>query len=110
MLRYALFKLLYAVPTLLAVLLLVFLLARVIPGDPAQMMLGDQASHEAITALRERLGLDRPLYEQFFSFLVGLLHGDWGTSLFTGEPVLGTMLSVLPHTLELTAASLLVGS
>ncbi|WP_026987543.1 ABC transporter permease [Fodinicurvata fenggangensis] len=110
MLRYVTIKLSYAMVTLFAVMLLVFMLARVIPGDPAQLMLGDQASQSAIDSLRERLGLDQPLYLQFLDFLTGLAQGDWGTSLYTREPVLNSILEVLPYTLELTAASLLFGA
>ena len=68
MARYALLKLLYAVPTLFAVLLLVFVLTRVIPGDPAQLILGDQATPEAIAALRTQLGLDKSIPLQFLSY------------------------------------------
>ena len=66
----------FAVVTLFAVLTLVFFIIRVVPGDPAQVILGDQASREAIEVMRERLGLDRPLFVQYVDFLVGELTGD----------------------------------
>ena len=62
-------RLLAAVPTLLAVLTLVFVIVRIVPGDPALVILGDHATPEAAAAVRARLGLDRPLWEQYFAFL-----------------------------------------
>src|SRR3954465_14258586 len=91
----------FAVVTLLAVLTLVFFIVRIVPGDPAQVILGDQASAEAIAAMRTRLGLDRPVLVQYWSFLWGALRGDWGTSLVTGRPVLLEVGNVLPWTIEL---------
>jgi glutathione transport system permease protein len=109
MARYALLKLLYAIPTLLSVLILVFVLTRVIPGDPAQLILGDQATPEAIANLRDQLGLNQPIWLQFLHFLVGVLHGDFGTSIVSGQSVVSLAANVLPSTLELTIASLVVG-
>ena len=103
-------RLCFAVVTLLAVLTLVFLLVRIVPGDPAQVILGDQASREAIDALRARLGLDKPVWQQYATFLGGALRGDWGVSMVTGRPVIEEVLKVLPWTLELTAVSLVLGT
>ena len=100
----------FAVITLWAVLTLVFFIVRVVPGDPAQVVLGDQATADAIAAMRVRLGLDRPLATQYVEFLFGALRGDWGVSLVTGRPVLVEVMDVLPWTLELTIASLVVGA
>ena len=99
----------FALITLFAVLTLVFLLVRIVPGDPAQVILGDQASREAIEALRGRLGLDRPVSEQYVTFLAGALRGDWGVSMVTGRPVIEEVMKVLPWTIELTVVSLLFG-
>lgn len=99
----------FALITLFAVLTLVFVLVRIVPGDPAQVILGDQASREAIEALRERLGLNQPLYQQYVTFIWGALGGDWGTSMMTGRPVIQEVLNVLPWTLELTFLSLFIG-
>ena len=96
--------------TLLAVLTLVFVLVRIVPGDPAQVILGDQASREAILAMRVRLGLDRPLLVQYLDFLGGALRGDWGVSMVSGRPVIEEVLAVLPWTIELTLLSLLIGT
>ena len=98
-----------AVVTFFAVLTLVFVIVRILPGDPAQLILGDQASREAIEALRVRLGLDQPIATQYLTFLVDALRGDWGVSMVTGRSVLAEVLDVLPWTLELTVVSLALG-
>jgi peptide/nickel transport system permease protein len=103
-------RLAFAVVTLFAVLTLVFLLVRIVPGDPAQVILGDQASREAIEAMRVRLGLDKPVWQQYVTFLGGALRGDWGVSMVTGRPVIEEVLKVLPWTIELTLVSLLLGT
>lgn len=100
----------FAVITLFAVLTIVFFIIRILPGDPAMAILGDQASQEALTALRERLGLDRSLTVQYFEFLRGVMVGDWGESLVSGRPVIQEIARVLPATLELTLASLILGA
>lgn len=99
----------FAVITLFAVLTIVFFIVRVLPGDPAMAILGDQASQSALEALRVRLGLDVPLYQQYFVFLGGVVVGDWGVSMVSGRPVIEEILKVLPATIELTVASLILG-
>jgi len=96
------------VPVLLGVATLVFALMHLVPGDPAQAMLGEAAAEEDIAALRARLGLDRPLLEQYGLFLSGAVGGDLGTSLRTGEPVIEAIVNRLPATLELSIAAMLV--
>ncbi len=109
MLRYLIRRILLAIPILLAVFTLVFIVVRIIPGDPAEAALGDYASKEAVEALRERMGLNKPLYVKYFSFLTGLLQGDFGNSLITGTPIREQVAHVLPYTLELTFAAVLIG-
>jgi ABC-type dipeptide/oligopeptide/nickel transport system permease component len=109
MLRYSLRRILVSIPTLLAVLTIIFLVVRVAPGDPAYAALGDYASEDAVERLRERLGLDQPLYVQYFQFLFGLLQGDLGRSLITQQPVSEQIIVVLPYTLQLTFAGILLG-
>jgi Alanine racemase, N-terminal domain/Binding-prot-dependent transport system membrane comp, N-term/Binding-protein-dependent transport system inner membrane component len=94
---------------LLAVLTLVFFLVRIVPGDPALVVLGDQASPDALASMREWLGLNKPLIVQYVEYLGGIVQGDLGRSLTTNRPVMADVLAVLPHTIELTFASLLVG-
>ena len=110
MIWYVIKRLLAAVPTLLAVLTVVFLIVRVIPGDPAMTVLGDQATPQALAALRAKLGTDRPLLEQYFEFLGAALSGDLGRSLVSGRPILQEVVAVLPHTIDLTVASLILGT
>jgi len=108
--RYLASRLLLAIPTILAVLTLVFFVVRVIPGDPAQAALGDYASAEAVEALRERMGLNDPLIVQYFDFLGDLLRGDLGTSMITGAEISEMIKQVLPYTLELTITSIVLGT
>lgn len=107
--KYVLRRLLLSIPTLLAVLTIIFLLVRVVPGDPATAVLGDYASEDAVQQLRQRMGLDDPLYVQYFTFLGDLLRGDLGDSLITGEPVINQIKFVLPYSIELTIAAIIVG-
>jgi glutathione transport system permease protein len=87
----------------------VFVIVRILPGDPAMLILGDQASQEAIATLHVRLGLDQPIAVQYIQFLSHALRGDWGVSMVSGRPVLAQVLNVLPWTLELTIVSLALG-
>ncbi|HBY92475.1 MAG TPA: ABC transporter permease, partial [Chloroflexi bacterium] len=109
MLRYVAQRLLFSIPVFVGVLTIVFFVVRVIPGDPATAALGDYASKEAVEALRERMGLNRPLVVQYARFLGDLAHGDLGDSLITGKPVSEQIAHVLPYTLELTALAILIG-
>lgn len=108
MLRFLARRLALTIPVLLGVATLVFSLIHLIPGDPAQAMLGEAAPQEDVELLRRRLGLDRPLVEQYGSFLGGLVRGDLGTSLRTGQPVTDQILERMPATAELAAAAMLV--
>ena len=101
-------RLLLTVPVLLGVATLVFSLIHVIPGDPAQAMLGETASSSDVADLRQRLGLDRPLPVQYAAFLGGLLRGDLGRSLRTGEPVSTQIAERIPATFELAIAAMIV--
>ena len=106
---YLLRRLVLAVPTLLLAMTVVFVLARVVPGDPALVILGDQASVEALAALRAKLGLDQPIYAQYLDFLWGILRGDLGRSLVSGKSVWAEVLAVIPYTIELTVAAIFLG-
>ncbi|MFW7343005.1 MAG: ABC transporter permease [Burkholderiaceae bacterium] len=109
MIKFAIKRLLLAIPTLLAMLTAVFVLVRLVPGDPAAVMLGDQASAEALQALRTQLGLDLPVHQQYLSFLGDVLSGNLGVAMSTGRPVLQEVAAVLPWTLQLTAAAIVIG-
>jgi peptide/nickel transport system permease protein len=106
--RYFLRRLLLTIPVLLGVATLVFALIHLIPGDPAQAMLGEAASQEDIAQLRTRLGLDRPLIVQYGAFLNGVVHGDLGVSLRNDQPVARQIVQRMPATAELALASMAV--
>jgi peptide/nickel transport system permease protein len=106
--RFVARRLLLAVPVLLGVATLVFSLIHLVPGDPVQSMLGEGASPAEIAALRETLGLDRPLHQQYFTFLGGLLQGDLGRSLRYGTPVATEISARVPYTAQLAIAAMTV--
>ncbi len=106
--RYLIRRLVLTIPVLLGVATLVFALIHLIPGDPAQAMLGEGATPEEVNQLRERLGLNRPLIVQYGSFLKGLTHGDLGVSLRNDQPVTAQILERMPATAELAFASMTV--
>jgi ABC-type dipeptide/oligopeptide/nickel transport system permease component len=109
MLSYVAQRLALSVPVLLGVVTTVFLVVRVLPGDPAQAALGDYASKQTIEALRTRLGLDAPLPIQYLRFLGDLVRGDLGVSMINGTPVRDSIAYNLPFTIQLTLAALVVG-
>jgi len=94
-------RLLYLLPVLLAVTLLTFLIASLLPGDLAITILGDQATPEKVEALRAQMGLDLPIWQRYLLWLWDVLHGDLGRSFRTGETVLAAVSDRLPVSLEL---------
>ena len=110
MIIYAVRRLALAPFLALAVAMLVFFVMRVLPGDPAVVMLGDEATPESLAVFRHLNGLDRPIPEQALSYLASLARGDLGTSMRTNRPVLAIYLEVLPYTIDLIVAGVLGGS
>ena len=105
---YLLIKRIVAViPVLAIVAVIVFLLLRLSPGDPAVIIAGDTASAEDIENIRRSLGLDQPLVQQFFQWVWRMLHGDFGNSVFSGMPVSQLILQRAEPTLWLTALTML---
>ncbi|HZF57617.1 MAG TPA: ABC transporter permease [Rubrobacter sp.] len=100
-------RVLQLIPVLLGVSLVVFFMVRAIPGDPAQILLGQTATPEAVREIRTRLGLDEPIIVQYLLFLRDAATGDLGDSIVTGQPVTTTLLEKFPATLELALAALL---
>jgi peptide/nickel transport system permease protein len=94
-------RLLYLLPVLLAVTLLTFLIAALLPGDLAYTMLGDQATPDKVAALRAQMGLDLPLWRRYLHWLLEVLQGDLGRSFRTGETVISAVSDRLPVSLEL---------
>jgi len=99
--RYLARRLGYSVFVLIGLSIVVFLIARMVPGDPARAALGPRATEEAVQALREKLHLDKPIYVQYVYWLKSVLQGDFGESLFTRRPVIEDVKEFLPATLEL---------
>jgi len=93
---------------LFGLLVLVFLLTRLIPGDPAYALAGGQATAEQVERIRQSMGLDQPLWVQFWRYVTGVLQGDWGTSLQTNSPVVHDLVQRAPATLLLMFFSLLM--
>ncbi|PNY81465.1 ABC transporter permease [Deinococcus koreensis] len=106
---YVLKRLLQIIPTFLAVMLLVFLLVRLLPGDPASAILGDRATTEIVERTNRELGLDQPLPVQFLIFARNLLSGDLGDSISLKVPVMRLILERLPVTLFLTVYAAVLG-
>jgi len=101
-------RLLSAIVTLLGVMVIVFVLVRVVPGDPISMMIAPGASEADVAALRARYGLDLPISQQFFVWFGQVLHGNFGTSISLKQNVLTVILERLPATLELAAFALVM--
>ena len=107
MLRYILRRVLGAIPVLFGLSVALFLFLRLLPGDPAEAILGQHATPELIKQIRETLGLDQPLYVQYLDYLGRLLHGDFGASIIDGRPVADSFLVRFPATIELTIGALI---
>ena len=103
-------RLLLAIPTLFGVLVVVFLLLYVAPGDPVQEMVGERADPATIARLRKELKLDEPLLVQFGAYAGGVLTGDLGTSYITGRPIVKDIRERFPRTLQLAGAAMLLAS
>jgi ABC-type dipeptide/oligopeptide/nickel transport system permease component len=101
-------RILHAAITILVALVIVFLMVRLAPGDPARLMLGDTATEAQVAALREQMGLDLPLYQQCLHYFGGVLRGDFGQSIRAQRPALEYVLERLPATLQLAGLSFLL--
>lgn len=108
MLNYILSRLFSALIVIFGVVLIVFLLIHMVPGDPVEVMLGESASAADREMLRHSLGLDQPLWQQFYHFIQGVLQFNPGNSLHSGQPVAEMIAARIGPTIELTLASLLV--
>ena len=93
-----------------AVATIVFLAMRVVPSDPAMVVLGDHATAESLQAFRQEMGLNRPLWSQYWEFVGGLTKGDLGRSMITNQPIADQIWSLFPYTFNLAIASTLVGA
>ncbi|WDZ80323.1 ABC transporter permease (plasmid) [Ensifer adhaerens] len=96
--------------TLLGLLLLTFFIGRLMPADPVRAIVGEDATRETYEQVYRSLGLDRPLWEQFFYYLGDVFTGNFGTSIRTGQPVIQDILHVMPATIELATFAILIGA
>jgi ABC-type dipeptide/oligopeptide/nickel transport system permease component len=110
MLRFLLRRIFSLLLIAVAVPTIVFFVMRMVPADPALVVLGDQATAESLAAYRKQSGLDQPLLVQYARFLSGLARGDLGNSMISGEPILGQIAAVFPHTLSLAIGALVIGA
>ncbi|WP_242976089.1 ABC transporter permease [Desulfosporosinus sp. FKB] len=108
LIRYVLKRLLYAIPGVLGIILITFILSRVLPGDPAVMIAGEQAPPDVIENIRISMGLKDPLYLQFFHYIRQLGSGNLGTAWHTGHLVAQDFATRFPATLELTLVSMFI--
>ena len=108
--KYIVKRILQVIPMLFILSLIVFMMVRLIPGDPVDMMLGMDIPKDTKEYERERLGLNDPLYIQYFRFVGNALHGDLGTSIFSGKPVVEELAKRFPKTLTLAVGGTLFGA
>ena len=108
MLRFLLTRVSLVIPTFLGIVFLAFILIRLVPGDPIEVRVGERGiSPERHAQLLHEMGLDRPLYVQFFDYVGNVLQGDLGVSVITQRPVLSEFLALFPATLELAICAML---
>jgi peptide/nickel transport system permease protein len=108
MIGYLMRRVLGTIPVVVLISLLVFLLIHAAPGDPADLLLSDQATPEDVAEARHRWGLDQPVYVQYLRFFINMLQGDFGTSFRYSDPVITLIGERLPATIELAFVSLLI--
>ncbi|WP_404350272.1 nickel ABC transporter permease [Sutcliffiella horikoshii] len=108
MISFLIKRLVQMIPVLIGVTLVVFLIMQMVPGDPAVLLAGEGASNETIEEIRTQLGLNQPLYIQYFDYLTNIFKGDLGVSIKNNKPVLDEIMVRLPITMELALFSILI--
>jgi ABC-type dipeptide/oligopeptide/nickel transport system permease component len=108
MIGYVIKRILMVIPVLLGVSIIVFMMLRFIPGDPAVLLAGEDATPEAVQALREEWGLNEPLHVQYFIFIKNLLHGNLGVSIRSGTPVAEEIFNRYPNTVALATTGFII--
>lgn len=108
MLKYTVKRIIYLVPTIFLVTVMVFMMIHLIPGDPASLMLGEDATQEEVTVLRHALGLDRPLPIQYAIWMANIIKGDLGASVHSKRPVAQSIRERFPVTLTLTTLAMII--
>ncbi|HLX35956.1 MAG TPA: ABC transporter permease [Candidatus Limnocylindrales bacterium] len=107
MAKYIVRRLLATIPVLFGLSIVLFVFVHLLPGDPATALLGQHATPELVAKIREQLGLDKPLWEQYLQYLGQLLHGDFGKSILDNRPILEEFFTRFPGTIELTIGALI---
>jgi peptide/nickel transport system permease protein len=108
MMMFILRRLIQTIPVVIGVTFVVFFIMQLVPGDPAVLLAGEGASKETVNAIREQLGLNRPLLVQYFDYLLNVFQGDLGSSLKNSQPVLDEIMVRLPITMELAFFSIII--
>lgn len=108
MLYFSLRRIVLLIPVIVGLTIIMFAIARLLPGDPVALAAGPNATKAEIDALAQQFGLDQPVWVQYLRYVQGLLHGDLGTSLLTRRPVAADILAYLPATLELVFAAMFI--
>ncbi len=109
MIRFFLRRIALTLPTFLALMFVTFMLIRLVPGDPIEVRRGERGiSPERLEQLRHEMGLDQPVWKQFFDYVWALLHGDFGTSIISKSPVAHEFLTLFPATLELSICAMII--
>jgi ABC-type dipeptide/oligopeptide/nickel transport system permease component len=103
-------RLIWLVPTLLGLLVITFTISHIIPADPIAFIAGDNATADQIAALKAKFGVDKPLHVQLWNYILGVLQGDFGLSLYTQRPIADDLLARLPATLELAFVAILLSA
>lgn len=108
--KYVFVRLLSLIPLLLVVAMIVFVLLNFAPGDPAEMVLGADATPESVAIMRAEMGLDEPLYKQYMNFVANTIRGDFGLSYQSGRPVTQELMRALPITIQLSTVAIVVAT
>ena len=110
MFSYIIKRLIWTIPTLFGVTLMVFSMVHLSPGDPAVAILGDKANAQSVKELREQMGLDKPLYTQYYIYMSNIAKGDFGKSATSYEPVLEEFMDRFPATIELASIAMIIAT
>ena len=110
MLRFLIRRLFFLIFIIYGVSILVFVSVRLLPGDPAQVMLGERATPESLANLRIKLGLDKPWFVQYMYYIGNVVQGDLGTSIISNNSVMSDILKKFPATIELAFGSMIIAT
>ena len=108
MVKYIVKRLIIIIPIIFGISIILFTIMNLTPGDPAQMLIGDTYTEEALDQLRAELGLDKPFFQQYIDYIWNALHGDFGISYRTRNPVFDEVFSRFPHTVAITFLSIII--